>query len=391
MYYHGRASATGTAVTGVNTLWKGHSDYVENRVTEGQKFVWLHDDTVIYELDADPASDTSITLTGASITIDADTPMHYLIDDNATIKKNLYYVKHEAAFDWTWTIYLNDPAQTILRYTDRPSNAAAGWEYPASSGEFYLPRGITYNSVTRDVSGETPSVEVVIENLNNDLYDQFIVNAFRRAIVVIHGIAKWDDADFNDVVFKGMVNKVRANDDELSLLLTDVDDALKIQLRTCGQDCQFGFWFDDRCGVARPAASQNGVDHAIYDVDEVNTTAGVIHVDNATLNNSTTDVAATDYWDFSEVELKNSGGTLIRRLHGVDWTKTAGPPDDVGTLTIRSPLRTDEMPTASWTIELRRDCARTINHCTNRHDNRIRFGGFPTITDAVKNLGGFFK
>ncbi len=407
MYYQGRATADGsTTVTGVNTLWTG-------RVLAGQKFMWLDDESTQYTLSADAAAADAAVMTGA---VTAKTiPSFYIIDDNASIKKNFNYVKHASAFDWLYTIYCNDPARTILRFTDRPSNSAAGWEYPVGSGEFYLPRGVTFNSVTRSTSSETTSVEIVVESLDNVVYDLFTVQAFRRALIVIQGISNWSDTDFNSILFKGQINSAKPDDDEVKFLLSEVDDALKIQVRTCGQECQFGFWWDTRCDVnpdfknSRPATDDNGntdttadehrdnINHATYDLIEnptVEQRAGVLIINNTVTNGVDATVKDTDYWDFSEVMLLDDAGTLVRVLHGVDWEKTGA---SAGELTLRMPLRTNEVPNSTdrsdWQIELRRDCNRTWNHCTERHDNQVdgkfRFGGFKDITDSVLNLGSF--
>ena len=185
MYYHGRVSnAAGSAtITGLNTLWNSGSP---KRVDKDlHKFMFFDDPSTVYDISS-VDSDTQITL-GSTVTGKHDY-VYYIIDSNSTIKTNFYPVSIETSFDILYTFYLNDASNTIFRFTDRPSNSAAGYEYPSGSGTYYISRGVTYNNLVHTITGETQSLELVVENLKNDLFDYFTVNGFRRALVTINGV-----------------------------------------------------------------------------------------------------------------------------------------------------------------------------------------------------------
>ena len=375
MYYHGRVSnAAGSAtITGLNTLWNSGSP---KRVDKDlHKFMFFDDPSTVYDISS-VDSDTQITL-GSTVTGKHDY-VYYIIDSNSTIKTNFYPVSIETSFDILYTFYLNDASNTIFRFTDRPSNSAAGYEYPSGSGTYYISRGVTYNNLVHTITGETQSLELVVENLKNDLFDYFTVNGFRRALVTINGVYRWDDANYNSFLMKSQVEKVSCDDKEARFLLAHIDDTLRLKMITMGQNCQFGFWYDTRCGVARPAAEDT------YDIDHASTTAGVLYI----ANSST--VKADDYYDFSEVAIHNdtpASDTLVKLVHGVNWER-----DDVddtkGSITMRSPLRSSEFPESGWKAVFRRDCNRSWEHCTDRFSNNIRYGGWKHITEPVQNLSG---
>lgn len=371
MFVHGRVNVTPASATieGVNTLW--------DLSVEGKKICFLGDEDTLYDVD---------TFTSATEIIISPTPTvliengYYIIDDAATIKKNIYRARIMSNFDRLYVFHLTDPENTILRFTDRPCNASTGYEYPTGSGYYYLPKGILYNNISESSEEETDSLEIVMECINHSIKDYILRGWFRRAIVEIYEIYKWDDEDYNSLIISAEINDFEISGQECSLTCLSVSDSQKIQIRTCAQDCQYGFWRDLRCGVTRPSAE------ATYDVDYATTTAGVLRIDN-----SGTPVEVSEYFDHSEVVLMNDSSEIVAYLLCEEWNRD---PDDDGStdkaeMLIRVPLADYQMPAAGWTVEIRRSCNRTFTHC-KRFSNTERFGGFRHIVDQVRQLGAIY-
>ena len=277
-------------------------------------------------------------------------------------------------FGQLYTIYLNDIDGSVLRYTDRPANSAAGYTY---NGESYLSRGVTHNNIVEDVSGELGSFELVLENLNNDLRNYFMLGYLKKAVVSVQGISNWTDTDYNNFLITAKVNKTNSAFNEITLFLSNIAERKKLRIRTPGKDCQFNFWDDPRCGVVYPVTADFE-----YTLDENKTSAGILYINEG----SDPDVEASDELDESELIIKDSDGTAIRNAYGVTWTKISAKE---GTISLRTPLKASEVPNdADWTVEIRKQCNRTAEHCQFRHDNRARYGGFLTIGETVKGLTG---
>lgn len=383
MFYTGRirAGADGRTITGVNTLWGN------DRVKVGQLIFPIMDS---YEtiLDTNPTaipiiqnviSNTSLRcIQTLPVPLATNDVVYYLIADSVEeIKQHLGAVKVETSFDLLYTIYLNDDQQTVLRFTDRPSADASGFEYPPNSGHFYTSVGITYNNIVKEIGGEIESVEIIMENLTGALYEYFLSGKFRRAVITIMGVYRWTSEDYNNFLMSGYVDQIKPDEVEIEFLVINVADLYKINMRTFGAECQFNFWHDTRCGIQKSAVPVYG-QSPVYQVHRTETTAGVLSL------SSTVDFPSSGELDFSEVMLYDNTHKLIRYLHGVKWTRNTANAKRA-TLTVRFPLRLTEMPDDNWYVHIRRDCDRSFKHC-QRHNNVSRFGGFSMIATEVKMM-----
>lgn len=372
MYIYGRADVTPSDATviGINTLWDIN--------VEGKKICFLGDENTLYDVDTfTSATEIEISPT-PSVLIENG---YYIIDDEATIKKNIYKAKIMSNFDRLFVFHLTDPENTVLRFTDRPCNASTGYEYPSGSGNYYLPKGILYNNLSESSEDETNSIEIVMECINHSIKDYVLRGDFRRAVVEIYEIYKWDDEDYNSLVFSAEINDFEIDGIECSLSCLSVSDSQKIKIRTCSTDCQYGFWRDTRCGITRPSTPEQE-----YSVDHLTTTAGVLRIDNSGIP-----VEESEYFDYSELVLKNDSGEIVAYLLCEDWNRD--PDEDSSTdkaeMLLRIPLADYQMPEAGWTVEIRRSCNRTFTHC-KRFSNTDRFGGFRFIVDQVRQLGAIY-